>query len=199
MAPRTPRGIDALIPPRLAQADVYYYSPADGVNFSRGLWRECTWVRVAVARVRVHQGQLTRLSTCPPQASFPGQSKCNHISPKHAFGWERAVQGLWIIWFLIQFVVAVLFTAAMPAALRIRDRTGQGERAINSIAKAAGALSLFNGFIGLVVMSVFVARTPDGGRGVAASNKSRHLHWSYGLFTAAWCLNVVMAPIGWAA
>jgi hypothetical protein len=158
---------------------VYYYSPADGVNFSRGLWRECTW------------------------ASFPGQSKCNHISPKSAFGWERAVQGLWIIWFLIQFIVAVLFTAAMPAALKIRDRIqdrpGQGERTINSIAKAAGALSLFNGFIGLVVMSVFVARTPDGGRGVAAANKSRHLHWSYGLFTAAWCLNVVMAPIGWAA
>jgi hypothetical protein len=133
------------------------------------------------------------------QASFPGQSKCTHISPKHAFGWERAVQALWIIWFITQSVVAFLYTVAMPAALRQRDRMSGGTRTINSIAKAAGALSLFNGFVGLIVMSVFVARTPDGGRGVSASNKSRHLHWSYGLFTAAWCLNVVMAPIGWAA
>ena len=157
-------------------ADVLYYSPRDGVSFTRGLWRECTW------------------------AQFPGHHQCTRITPRNAFMWERTVQGLFIIWILLQCMVAIMFTTAMPAAMCLRNTMSErGERCANGKAKAAGSLSLFTAFVGLVVMSVFVARTPDGGKGVGSSNHSRHLTWSFGLWTPAWCLDVAMAPIGWAA
>ncbi len=153
-----------------------YYTPADGVSYSKGLWRECTW------------------------ATFPGEDRCQHISPSDAYSWERACQGLWIIFFILEFITAVLFTASMRAALRTRHQMEErGERVMNPYAKTAGLMSLLCGFIGLVVMSVFVAKNPDSGAGVDADNKSRHLHWSYGLFTAAWALATVVAPIGLAA
>jgi len=31
-----------------------------------------------------------------------------------------------------------------------------------------------------------------------ADNKTRHLHWSFGLFTAAWSLAVFLGPVGFA-
>ena len=80
-----------------------------------------------------------------------------------------------------------MFFAAMR---RAGSRAGR-----NPSAKAAGAVSMFASWCGLITMAIFVAKEPvaDQGRYV------RHLHWSYGLFTAAWAVAAVIAPLGWAA
>jgi len=117
-----------------------YKSPADGVSFSRGLWRECTW------------------------AVIPGRDRCTHISVSKAYPWERTVQGLYIVFWIFMLMTAIMFTAAMPAALR--------RGSSNALAKVAGLLSLFSGFLGLIVISVFCAYTPDGGDGVSSGARA---------------------------
>ena len=76
-------------------------------------------------------------------------------------------------------------------------RRAGARAAKNTEAKLAGFMSMFAGFCGLITMSIFVAREPTW-KGPLGGHV-RHLHWSYGLFTAAWALAVVLAPLGFAA
>ena len=86
-----------------------------------------------------------------------------------------------------ELIAAVLFLSAMRSA---------GARAArNPVAKAAGTVSFIAGCFGLIAMSIFVNREPRWD----SVPYVRHLHWSYGLFTAAWALAMAVAPIGWAA
>ncbi len=66
--PHALRARVAVLCVRHPQVDVRYNTPSEGVSYSKGFWRECTW------------------------ATFPGESKCNHISPSKAYAWERTCQ-----------------------------------------------------------------------------------------------------------
>jgi hypothetical protein len=96
-------------------------------------------------------------------------------------------QAFFFLFIFIEFIAAIMFFAAMR---RAGSRAGR-----NPSAKAAGAVSMFAAWCGLISMAIFCAREPvaDAGRYV------RHLHWSFGLFTAGWALAAVIAPLGWAA
>ena len=96
-------------------------------------------------------------------------------------------QAFFLIFIFIEFIAGIMFLAAMR---RAGSRAGR-----NPSAKAAGAVSMFASWCGLICMSIFVAKEPV----VSQGQYVRHLHWSYGLFTAAWALAAVIAPLGWAA
>jgi hypothetical protein len=73
-------------------------------------------------------------------------------------------------------------------------RASKERGAKNVSAKVAGLMSFIAGCFGIIVMSTFVAKQPE-----VDAPHSRHLHWSFGLFTSAWSLAMVLAPLGWAA
>ena len=132
----------------------------------------------------------------------------------NSWAWERSSQGTGVIYVILMFFVSVLFT------LSLRDPTAK-----SSSAFAAGVLSLFAGFLGLIATSVFVSRTPERvlnlPKGAPQPPNLTEFTWcdgwsqpsavpsvvtilpirlrSFGLFTAAWALTLTMAPLGFVA
>jgi uncharacterized membrane protein YdcZ (DUF606 family) len=95
-------------------------------------------------------------------------------------------QAFYFLFIFAELIAAIMFIAAMRAA--------NARAAKNASAKVAGLMSFIAGCFGIIVMSTFVAKTPE-----VDAPHSRHLHWSFGLFTAAWSVAMVLAPLGWAA
>jgi hypothetical protein len=93
--------------------------------------------------------------------------------------------------FYFLFIFTELGALAM-FLLAMRDANRRAAK--NPSAKTAGLLSFLAGCFGIIVMSTFVAKTPE-----VDGPSARHLHWSFGLFTAAWSLAMVVAPLGLAA
>lgn len=96
-------------------------------------------------------------------------------------------KAFFLIFLFIELAAGIMFFAAMR---RAGSRAGR-----NVSAKAAGAVSMFASWCGLICMAIFVNKVPVADQG----EYERHLHWSYGLFTAAWALAAVIAPLGFAA
>ena len=96
-------------------------------------------------------------------------------------------KAFFFLFVFIELIAGIMFFAAMR---RAGSRAGR-----NVSAKAAGAVSMFASWCGLICMAIFVNKEPMADQG----QYERHLHWSYGLFTAAWALAAVIAPLGFAA
>lgn len=92
--------------------------------------------------------------TLPSYAPTRGLGGALEFTPflcSHAWAWERTAQGCAILFVVVQFFAALMFTTSL------RDPTARDTRAS---ATAASSITLLAACLGLIATAVFVSKTP---------------------------------------
>ena len=114
-------------------------------------------------------------------------------------------QALFLIGVVTAFVACLSLTAAAAAERRFcaassvrRCAELDTSRQSNAAGHTGGSMLLLSAFLGLIVMAIFVDRTPGSAR-LHNAEYLRHFEWSFSLFDAAWLTFLLLAPLAHAA